>query len=68
MKLKELKALPGKVGESFEGRKTYFVAVLMIILSGLKVQGYLNEEQYQLVLTVLGALGLAALRQGIAGK
>lgn len=48
--------------EALRGKKTYLAAALLVIWSGLKAQGYIDESVYQLGLSVLAALGLAALR------
>lgn len=48
-----------------EGKKTYITAAGMVILSGAKAMGYINEVQYQLILSTLGGLGLAFLRMGV---
>ena len=45
-----------------EGKKTYLVAFLGIILAGLKAQGYIDAQLYDVLLGLLGFLGLAALR------
>lgn len=52
----------------FRGKKTFFVAVLMVILAGLKAEGYLSEETYQVLMGILGALGIASLRLGMMKK
>lgn len=48
-----------------KGYKTYIIAILMIILSGVKAQGYIDDQTYQIILTLLSGLGLAALRAGV---
>ena len=52
----------------FAGKKTFFAAGIMVILSGLKAQGYLDEGTFQLLLGVAASLGLAALRLGINSR
>ena len=52
----------------FAGRKTFLAAALLVVLAGLKSQGYLSEEQFQLLNTVLVGLGFAALRLGMKKK
>lgn len=47
------------------GYKTYGVAVLMIILSGLHAQGYVTESLYTTLQGLLLGGGLAALRAGV---
>jgi type IV secretory pathway VirB2 component (pilin) len=48
-----------------KGKKTYIVAGIMVILTGLKALNYIDEQTYQTVLAVLGGLGLGFLRAGI---
>ena len=48
------------------GKKTYLVAIAMIIVSGLWAQGYISETLYRLLEGVLLGGGLAALRAGVA--
>ena len=50
------------------GKKTFFVAALMVVLSGLLAQGYISEETYKLVVGILTGLGLATLRLGMMKK
>lgn len=50
------------------GKKTYIVAAAMVVLSGLLAQGYITQGQYQIVMTVLAGLGIAAVRHGIANS
>ena len=46
--------------------KTYLIAVLGVLVLGAEAAGYLSPEQARLIETVLGFLGLAALRHGVA--
>ena len=55
-----------KIKALLSGKKSYIVAALLVILSGLHAQGYITVEEYQLILGILGGLGLAALRAGIS--
>jgi hypothetical protein len=48
------------------GYKTYLVAALMVILSGLKAQGYIDANTYQTVMGLAGSLGIAFLRHGVS--
>ena len=50
------------------GKKTYIVATLLVVVSGLHAQGYLSSEQLDLINTALVGLGFAALRLGMAKK
>lgn len=49
-----------------QGRKTYIVAIVGIIVAGLHVQGYIGDAMFNTIEGILGALGLAALRHGVA--
>jgi hypothetical protein len=49
-----------------EGKKTYITAVVAALASFALAMGWLSQEQYQVVLGLLGSLGLAALRAGVA--
>lgn len=48
------------------GKKTYIVAVVIALASFAVAMGWLSQEQYQVILGLLGSLGLAALRSGVA--
>ena len=47
------------------GKKTYIAAALGIILTGALGLGYINQDQYNVIIAILGSLGLAALRAGV---
>ena len=47
------------------GKKTYITAVVVALASFAMAMGWLSKEQYQVILGLLGSLGLAALRSGI---
>jgi len=49
-----------------KGWKTYIVVVLGVIWNGCVALGYLDASTLGLVNTILGFLGLAALRAGVA--
>ena len=51
---------------TLDGKKTYISAVVAALASFALAMGWLNQEQYQVVLGLLGSLGLAALRSGVA--
>jgi hypothetical protein len=57
-----------KVIEWLRGKKTYIVMFLGIIVSGLLAQGYITKEQSEVIVMVLGFLGLGTLRLGIERK
>jgi hypothetical protein len=51
---------------TLEGKKTYITAVVLGLGSFAMALGWLSQEQYQVIIGLLGALGLAALRSGVA--
>jgi len=57
-----------KVWEYLKGKKSYLIAGLFIIVAGLKGEGFITPDQYDIIVTVLGAMGLASLRHGIQNR
>jgi hypothetical protein len=51
---------------TLDGKKTYITAVVVALASFAMAMGWLSKEQYQVILGLLGSLGLAALRSGVA--
>ena len=51
---------------NLDGKKTYITAVMAALASFALAMGWLTKEQYQVILGLLGSLGLAALRSGVA--
>jgi hypothetical protein len=51
---------------TLEGKKTYITAVVIALASFALAMGWLSREQYQVIIGLLGSLGLAALRSGVA--
>jgi hypothetical protein len=51
---------------TLEGKKTYITAVGLALASFALAVGWLSKEQYQVIVGLLGSLGLAALRSGVA--
>ena len=51
---------------TLDGKKTYITAVAAALASFAMAMGWLSQEQYQVLLGLLGSLGLAALRSGVA--
>ena len=47
------------------GKKTYITALLLGLAAFARALGWLEQEQYELVLGLAGSLGLAALRAGV---
>jgi hypothetical protein len=50
---------------SLEGKKTYITAKALALGSFALAMGWLTKEEYQVILGLLGSLGLAALRAGV---
>lgn len=50
----------------FEGKKTYITAAVMALVTFARGAGWLEQQQYELILGLLGSLGLAALRAGVS--
>lgn len=48
------------------GWKTYAAALLGVLVLGLEAAGYLSADQARMIEGLLGFLGLAALRSGVA--
>jgi hypothetical protein len=51
---------------TLDGKKTYITAVVVALASFAMAMGWLSQEQYQVILGLLGSLGLAALRAGVS--
>mgnify|MGYP001593106198 CR=1 FL=1 len=54
--------------EWLSGKKTYLVAIAMVILAGLRHQGYITDETFVILEGMLTGAGLAALRAGVEKK
>lgn len=52
--------------EWFRGKKSYIIAILMVIAAGLRAQKYIDDVAYQLIEGVLLGGGIAALRAGVS--
>lgn len=64
-----LQDLPeGKGAQMFKGKKTYITAALLALLVFARGMGWLDQQQYELLLGLAGSLGLAALRAGISNS
>jgi hypothetical protein len=48
------------------GKKTYITAAVLALATFARSVGWLEQTQYDLVLGLTGAMGLAALRAGVA--
>ena len=51
---------------TLEGKKTYITAGVAALATFALAMGWLSQKQYEVILGLLGSLGLAALRSGIA--
>jgi hypothetical protein len=51
---------------ALEGKKTYITAAVLALTSFALAMGWLSKEQYQVIVGLLGSLGLAALRSGVS--
>lgn len=49
-----------------EGKKTYLTALVLALAAFARALGWLDQEQYDILLGLMGSLGLAALRAGVA--
>jgi hypothetical protein len=47
------------------GKKTYLTALILALAAFARALGWLEQEQYELILGLAGSLGLAALRAGV---
>ncbi len=48
------------------GKKTYIMAALMAIGAFARGMGWLDQNQFELLLSIAGSMGLAALRAGVS--
>jgi hypothetical protein len=51
--------------EFIRGKKTYIVAGIMAVVSGLKFFGVIDQVTYEGIMGLLAALGFGALRAGV---
>jgi hypothetical protein len=49
-----------------EGKKTYISAGLLALMTFARSMGWLDQQQFDLMLGLLGSMGLAALRAGVS--
>ena len=47
------------------GYKTYLVALLLALATFAKAMGWIDNKTYEIIIGILGALGLSALRAGV---
>ena len=50
----------------FKGMKTYIIVIVGVLVNGAFAMGYIPESSIGLVNTILGFLGLGALRAGVS--
>jgi hypothetical protein len=48
------------------GKKTYIMAAVMALGAFARGMGWLDQNQFELLLSVAGSMGLAALRSGVS--
>jgi hypothetical protein len=48
-----------------DGKKTYITAAVLGLASFALAMGWIDKEQYQVIVGLAGSLGLAALRSGV---
>jgi hypothetical protein len=53
------------MNEFIRGKKTYIVAGIMTVVSGLKMFGFVDQVTYEGIMGLLAALGFGALRAGV---
>jgi hypothetical protein len=51
--------------EFIRGKRTYIVAGVMAVVSGLKFAGVIEPVTYEGIMGILAALGFGALRAGV---
>lgn len=51
--------------EDIKGKKTYTVVVVLLATIAAYNNGFIDETMYEMLLAVLGATGLATLRDGV---
>ena len=51
-----------------KGYKTYIIVIVGVIVNGLVAMGYIGAEHLVLINSILGLLGLGAIRLGIDNK
>ncbi len=48
------------------GKKTYLSALVLALATFARALGWIAPEQYEIIVGLTGALGLAALRAGVS--
>lgn len=52
----------------FQGKKTYITAAVMALVTFARGMGWIDTQQYELIMGLLAALGISALRSGVEKK
>lgn len=55
-----------KIIEFLKGKKTYIIVIVGVLVNGVYAMGYISAEMLPIVNTILGFLGLAAVRAGVS--
>ena len=55
-----------RIGSFLQGKKTYIIVVLGVVLNGLASQGYIDASVIDKVNSFLMLLGLGTIRSGIS--
>jgi len=48
------------------GKKTYITAIILALVTVARAMAWITQEQYEIIMGLLGSLGLATLRAGVA--
>lgn len=48
------------------GKKTYIIAAIMALGAFARGMGWLQQDQFEILLSLGGSIGLAALRAGVS--
>lgn len=48
------------------GKKTYISAALLALATFARTMGWIDQSQFDMIMGLAGAMGLAALRAGVA--
>ena len=48
-----------------KGKKTYMMAALLVVVTGLRYQGVIDQNTFETLSVLLGAGSVAALRSGM---
>ncbi len=51
-----------------EGKKTYISALVLGLAAFVRALGWVDQEQYEVILGLVSSMGLAALRAGVSNQ